>query len=79
MLVIIKMSPFKEIKTDWRGSFCDRLYEAVYAAVELGRLRNVSLRVGQLSSQDLGYSASHHIPLLSTMEPWHSLHRETHN
>lgn len=54
---------------------CDRLSEAVYAVIECGRLRNVSLNLGLLSSQDLGYTVSHHIPLFSTMEPRHSMHK----
>lgn len=43
------------------------------AAVESCRLRNASLSVGQLSSQDLGSTASHHIPPSSTMEPRRSM------
>lgn len=54
---------------------CDPVYEAVYAVIECGRLRNVSLNLGLLSSQDLDYTVSHHIPLLSTMEPRHSMHK----
>lgn len=50
------------------------LNKAVYAAVEFGRLRNVSLSVGQLSSQLATQSAT---TFLSTMEPRRSLHTDT--
>lgn len=59
-----------------QASVRDSLCEAVCAAV--GRLRNVSLRVGQLSGQDLGYTVSHHIPLLSRAQKHNKEYGPTH-